>query len=121
VTEDDLLAFIAMSIGSVWTLELLMLLKREPHRHWDAESMIRELRGSPVVIEEGLRRLESAGLVGQDSDDRYRFHPASAQLEEIATEIDLLYRTKPTTVIKAITEARTDKLRAFSNAFKFKD
>jgi hypothetical protein len=121
VTEDDLLAFIAVSIGSVWTLELLMLLKREPRRHWDAESMIRELRGSPAVIEEGLRRLESAGLVGQDSGDQYRYHPASKQLEEIAIGIDSLYRTKPTTVIKAITEARTDKLRAFSNAFKFKD
>jgi hypothetical protein len=121
VTEDELLAFIAISIGSVWTLELLMLLKREPHRHWDAESMIRELRGSPAVIEEGLRRLESAGLVGQDRGDHYRYHPASAQLEDIAIGIDSLYRTKPTTVIKAITEARTDKLRAFSNAFKFKD
>jgi hypothetical protein len=67
VTEDDLLAFIAISIGSVWTLELLMLLKREPHRHWDAESMIRELRGSPAVIEEGLRKTTERRLLGAGS------------------------------------------------------
>jgi hypothetical protein len=59
--------------------------------------------------------------LAQDRSDHYRFHAASPRLEDIANGIDSLYRAKPTTVIKAITEARTDKLRAFSNAFKFKD
>ena len=36
------------------------------------------------------------------------------------SELEKTYATKPMTVIKAIVNAPTDKLRAFSDAFKFK-
>ncbi|MPZ40093.1 MAG: hypothetical protein GEU95_18960 [Rhizobiales bacterium] len=120
MTEDDLLTFIA-SIGSVWALELLLLLKRDPGRSWDPESLVRELRSSSVVIDEGLRRLQGAGLVMQDGARTYRYQTASPKLDNMASELEKVYATKPMTVIKAIVNARTDKLRAFSDAFKLKD
>lgn len=121
MTEDDVLAFIARSIGSVWALELLLLLKRDADRGWNAESLIRELRSSPIVIDEALKQLQNAGLVKQVDARTFRYHAASPLLDEIASEIANVYAIKPMAVIRAVVDARTDKLRAFSDAFKLKD
>jgi hypothetical protein len=121
VTDDDLLAFIGTSITSVWALELLLLLKREPDRAWDAETLIRELRSSPVVIDDALKSLQGAGLVMQDGAMTYRYQAASARVDALACEIEKAYAARPMTVIKAVVAAPSDKLRAFSDAFKFKE
>lgn len=107
VTEDDVLAFIANSIGSVWALELLLLLKRDAGRGWDADSLVRELRGSPIVIDEALQRLRAAGLVIQVDAGTYRYRPASPQLDGIASKLEGVYAARPIAVIKAIVAART--------------
>jgi hypothetical protein len=106
VTEEDLLAFIATSIGSVWALELLLLLKREPSRRWNADALVRELRSSPIVIGEALQQLRTAGLIAQDSPDAYRFRTASPQVNLLVSELEKAYATKPMTVIKAIVTGR---------------
>ena len=121
MTEDDLLAFIASSIGSVWSLELLLLLKRAPQRSWAQEELIRELRGSSVVIAEALTILQNAGLVAQDSCGGFRYQTASERLDQLVSELEQAYAARPMTVIKAIVAAPSDKLRIFSDAFKFKD
>ena len=121
MTDDDLLAFIGTSIKSVWALELLLLLKREPGRSWDAQALIRELRSSPVVIEDALKGLQDAGLVMQDDAMTYRYQATSARLDQLVSEIEKAYAAKPMTVIKAVVAAPTDKLRAFSDAFKLKE
>jgi hypothetical protein len=121
VTDDDLSAFIAHSIGSVWTLELLILLKRDSDRGWDEQSMIRELRSSPVVVQEAIQRLQNAGLVMRTDEGLFRYQAASVPLDKLANEIAELYATKPMAVIKAVIDGRTDKLRAFSDAFKLKE
>jgi DNA-binding GntR family transcriptional regulator len=121
VTEDDVLLFIAASIGSVWALELLLLLKRDPNQAWNRESLVRELRSSPVVIDEALQQLQGAGLVTEDGAGAFRYHAASPELNAMAFELEKTYAAKPMTVIKAIVNARTDKLRVFSDAFKLKD
>ncbi len=119
--EDDVLLFIAEKNGSVWALELLLLLKRDPDRSWNPESLVLELRSSPVVIDEALLRLQGAGLVKQDAAGAFRYQAASPELNIMASELEKTYAAKPMTVIKAIVNARTDKLRAFSDAFKLKD
>jgi hypothetical protein len=120
VTDDDLFDFISTSISSVWALEVLLLLNRYRERSWQAESLIQELRSSPVVIEEALKGLQGAGLVMQDSETTYRYRAASAQFDELVSELQETYAAKPMAVIKAIMSAPTDKLRAFSDAFKLK-
>jgi hypothetical protein len=83
--------------------------------------MIRELRSSPVVIAEALASLTGAGLVVEEQGTRYRYGAASATLDQLVSELEQVYAAKPTTVIKAIVASPTEKLRAFSDAFKFKD
>ncbi len=108
MTEDDVLAFIANSIGSVWALELLLLLKRDAGRGWDADSLVRELRGSPIVIDEALQRLRAADLVIQVDAGTYRYRPASPQLDGIASKLEGVYAARPIAVIKAIVAARSE-------------
>ena len=121
MTEEDLLAFVTASIGSVWTLELLLLLKREPGKSWETEELIRETRSSPVVTGEALAGLRTAGLVIQDVPGRHRYQAANEHLDRLVAELEKAYRTRPMTVIKAIVAPPSDKLRMFSDAFKLKD
>jgi hypothetical protein len=121
VAEEDLFAFIATSIGSVWALELLLLLKRDPQRSWTTEALIREMRSSAVVIADALKMLRAAGLVVSDTAGAYRYQAASERLDHFVSELEKAYAAMPMTVIKAIVSAPTDKLRTFSDAFKFKD
>ena len=120
MTEEDVYTFIRDSIGSVWALELLILIQRHNERLWHAEELVRELRSSETIVAEALARLSAAGLVVQTGDS-YLYRPATAHLKHMVEELQKTYAAKPVTVIKAIMAAPNDKLRIFSDAFKLKD
>jgi hypothetical protein len=120
VTEDDTLAFAAASIRSVWALETLLTLKRDPARAWSVDALILELRSSQVVVKEALANLTNGGLASEDEPGRFRYRAAAPELDEMATSLEKIYAIKPMAVIKAIVSGPSDKLRIFSDAFKFK-
>ena len=117
MTDEEIFAFIRASVRSVWALELLMLLRRDPARAWHPDELVRELRGSPAIVQEELAGLRSAGLVGE-ADGRYRYGPASAAQDGLAGALQETYAARPMTVVKAIMAAPNEKLRIFSDAFK---
>jgi len=121
VNDQDVLAFVAASIRSVWALELLLFLKQNPARAWNPDALIRELRSSSVVIAEALASLQHAGLVVQGNAREFRYTAASATLDQVASDLERLYAAKPLLVIDAIVSSSTEQLRRFSDAFKFKD
>lgn len=121
MSNEDLLAFVSSSISSVWALELLLLLKRDPQRNWRPSELIAEMRSSAAVIADALAGLQAAGLVAREGTDSYRYHASSDRLDELVIELQAEYAAKPMTVIKTIVAAPSDKLRRFSDAFKFKD
>ena len=108
MTEDDLLAFIATSIGSIWALELLLVLRRDPDRGWAPPSLVHELRSSPNIVEDALGKLRKAGLMEEDGAGMYRYRAASPQLDRLASEVEEAYATRPTTVINAMVRPRGD-------------
>jgi hypothetical protein len=119
--EDDALEFVRNSIGSVTTLELLILLQRDVGKAWTVSDLVRELRSSTLAVGIGLTSLKSAGLVRESDDRHYTFLPASDRLAKIVAEIKALYAVKPITVIKATMAGPNEKLRIFSDAFKLKE
>jgi hypothetical protein len=121
VTDEQIVAFLRAHIRSVWALELMLLLARERGRTWHPNELVREMRSSSVAVAEALRNLQSAGLAAPDADNRYRYSPASAELDQLAREVEQAYATRPTAVVKAIVTAPDDKLRIFADAFKLKD
>lgn len=117
-SEDDILNFAASAIGSMWALELLLLIKQEA-RSWTSAELVRQLRGSEAVIAQALERMHGVGLIAEEAG-RYRYSPVSTEVGDIANELDHLYRSKPVTVISAIANAPQRKLQILSDAFRLK-
>lgn len=108
--------FIAASFRSVWSLELLLLLKRSPGLH-ERSDLIAQLRASELVVQQSLDGLVAAGLAVVDGDGRAEFRPASPDLLTRIEEVEELYAKKPDAVRRTIVGGSTSGLDAFSNAF----
>ena len=121
MSEEEVIGFIREHVGSVYTLELLLLVKRDRDRCWTRDALVRELRSSGTAVAEALSRMAQAGLVSQRDDGRYAFDPASPRHELLAAEIEKAYNSTPMSVVKAIIASPDEKLRAFSDAFKLKE
>ena len=107
------------SIKSAWSLELLLLLRRDPQQEWSAEDLVRELRGSLPLVDESLGTLSAAGLVVVDGAGA-RYEPRSPELAELTDALVDLHRGKPITVLRTIFTSPSDKIRSFSDAFLFR-
>lgn len=120
VTDEEIFAFVRTSVRSVWALELLLLLRRDPARSWHPDDLVRELRSSPAIVHEELAALCAAGLCGH-AEGRYRYQPATAAQDALAAALQDTYAARPMAVVKAIMSAPNEKLRIFSDAFKLRD
>jgi hypothetical protein len=120
VIEGELLDFIRSSIRSVWTLELLLLMRQQSRRAWPAAELVRETRSSDFVVSESLSTLQAAGLVTAESEGVYRYAPASPQFDRLVQQLEQVYRERPVAVTKAIFSSPNEKLQTFADAFKLK-
>lgn len=120
MSDEKLFAFIQAHIKSVWAIEQMLVLAREPERAWDARDLVRETRSSLTAVQEALRNLETAGLVAQTADGRYRYDPKTEELRQITQDVLQAYTERPRVVIRAIFADPKDNLKIFADAFKFK-
>lgn len=119
--ENQLLDFVRFSIRSVWNVELLLRLCDSSPRTWTVDELVRELRASAAIVNEGLRTLEVSGLVVAESGGTaWRYSPASPQFDQLARELKTLYRERPTAVAEALFSTRDDRLRSFAEAFRLR-
>jgi hypothetical protein len=121
VKDAEILDFVRTSIGSVWALEMLLIVGGRPERAWRLDELVRELRSSPAAIAGAACVLENAGLIARVGEDRCRYQPGSPELDHIGELVRKVYAARPASVVTAIFESPDDKLRAFARAFKFKD
>ncbi|MBW3558970.1 MAG: hypothetical protein KY446_09775 [Proteobacteria bacterium] len=116
--DEDLLSFIQGSIRSVWALELLLLLRREPDRTWTAEDAARELRANARLVSDQFAGLQTAGLIACEAGCRYA--PAGPMLDALCARLETAYRERSGQVIKAIMAGPNDKLQIFADAFRLR-
>jgi len=121
ISEDEVLRFAAGLFKSVWALELLLTLRRGRDRSWPAGELIKELRSSQVVIVEALTNLVMVGLVVEEEDQRFRYHVNSSGVDDMVAELEKLYATKPTVVMREIVTTPNLKLKILSDAFRIKE
>ena len=117
-SEDEILAFAAGTLDTVWALELLLTLRKHPGRLWSADELVQELRGSQSVVETGLKNLAVIAVLVQEADGRVRYHVTSAQIGEFVDGLAALYAHKPASVVRAIVTSRATKLQILADAFK---
>ncbi|RAK56944.1 hypothetical protein [Phenylobacterium deserti] len=105
-------------IRSVWALELLLLLRRDPDRCWAPADLVRELRASQMLVSDNLQRLEAAGVVIPDDDGCFRYAPANPVLDDLCTRLEAAYRERPVAVVNMI--AKPTSVQSLADAFKFR-
>jgi hypothetical protein len=118
--SSQLADFIRGAFPSVWTLELLLLLKSEPGRGWTREELVDKLRGSEPIVVQGVAALVAGGLVATEDAGTVRYAPASPDIERLVEEAVRQYAKRPDAVRRIIVFAGQTGLQAFSEAFKLR-
>jgi hypothetical protein len=118
--DDDLREFLRQSLGSVWNIELLLLLQRDPGRTWRSDELVREMRASDLVVNQGITGLQQAGLILPEPGGMYRYAPASPQINQLVEQLKRVYRERPSAVTRALFSAPSDQLATFADAFRLK-
>ena len=67
--DPDLAQFAREHVRSVWGVELLLVLKRDPTRRWPPEALVAELRASTSLVVDTLMRFERSGLAMRDEGE----------------------------------------------------
>ena len=116
--SDDLLGFIGASFRSVWALELLLLLKREP-RIWSHQDIISTLRASELVVNKAIEELVAAGFLTVEGGGA-RYMPVSDDIALRVKQVDKLYSARPDAVRRAIISATASGATAFADAFRLR-
>lgn len=116
--DHDISDFLRRNVRSVWTLELLLLLRRAPDRWWGVTELVGELRASETLVADNLQVLSRIGLAIADECSRYRYTGAGSALDDICERLAEAYRTRPVAVINLI--ARPDPLKSLADAFKIR-
>lgn len=118
-SDHDLAAFVREHIRSVWALELLLALKRDPERCWAVDALVRELRASTSLVSDNLHGFERTGLAVLDDAGCYRYAPASPLLDDLCGMLEEAYRKRPVAMINLIAKPG-DPLQSLADAFKFR-
>lgn len=118
--DEELADFISASLGSVWALELLLLLRRTQPRRWAAGELVAEMRASAPLVSESIAGLERAGLVSCDPEAGCAYAPASPVLEAACARLETEYKSRPVAVVNAIVTAPRQTLQTFADAFRIK-
>ena len=109
--------FIQSSFRSVWSLELLLLLKRD-RKPWTENAIVEALRASQLVVSQALESLVAAGLVTVSDNGRGDHSPVSGDVAKLIEETEALYAKRPDAVRRLIVAASKPGLTAFADAFK---
>jgi hypothetical protein len=118
-SKDELSRFIRSSFRSVWSLELLLLLKRE-RRTWTHAELVAALRASDLIVGQGLEALTAAGLVSLDADGGAAYMPVSEGVGQLVDETETFYARSPDAVRRLIVSASASGLAAFADAFRLR-
>lgn len=120
VLEPRLLAFIKTAIPSIWTLELLLMLRRAAPGYLTRDELVQHLRATPTLIDRLTSGLSANGLVNKNESGAFRFECARPDLEQLCDDLAEAADQRPIALRDAIISMPSDKLRDFSEAFRFR-
>jgi hypothetical protein len=112
--------FIRSTFGSIWSLELLLVLRGRAEHRWTHDELIQTLRASEQVLMRSTADLTAAGLAEVDQHGRARYAPTSPALDETVAAVADLYASRPGTVRRLIVGGALDPIVNFADAFRFR-
>jgi hypothetical protein len=118
-SDSETERFIRSVFGSIWALELLLILRGPPQRSWARAELIQALRASEQVLARSCADLSTAGLIDGQADE-VRYAASSSELDAQVALAASLYEARPTLVRRMIVGGPQDSIERFADAFKFR-
>ena len=116
---DPVLSFVDRHIESLEHLEILLLLAGQD-RAWTSAEIFQKIQSSQASVDQRLESLVTAGLLTKDGNKNFRFSPKDEATRNIVKDLAEAYRTRRVRIIEAIYTRKSDAVRSFAEAFKFK-
>lgn len=125
----EVLTLMRERVHSIEELELLLLLRAEPTRHFGVGELAAALKVSPEAVSGALARLVSAQLIQRvetaGTSPKYCYGPENEELARSVDDLALAYdrsRLEMLALIarNAIDRIRTDALKTFAEAFRLR-
>ncbi len=108
--------FIRGAFPSVWTLELLMLMRSDPERAWTQAELVEKLRGSDHIVVQGVGALVAGGLVMTLDSGTVRYAPASPEVARLVEDVARQYAKRPDAIRRIIVFSGNNNLQASEKA-----
>lgn len=118
--DDDLQTFVRATIRTVWSLELLILVRADRSRSWTEAELVHDLRASKTSVDQALTAFETAGLIVREQGGEISYSPVTPLLDQMCERLATVYRERPMAVVDAIMAAPDERLRTFADAFRLK-
>lgn len=106
-------------VHSVGELELLMLLHAERDRPWSVDEICEALACPRSWAVAQLEAMAGAGLLAS-TDGRWRFAPATTELEDATAALEEAYRLQSREVVRFVFATPGRDLKEFSDAFRLR-
>lgn len=94
--------FVQNGLGSVWALNVMLVLRENPERRWNAVELVAHLRASETVVRDVLSRLNALGKLIVFEGGGWRWRPASAELSDLCRRIAEEYAQRPVGLVNLI-------------------
>ena len=117
--SDAVLSFVDRHIESVEHLEILLLLAAQ-ERAWSAPEIFQKIQSSQASVDQRLESLVAAGLLAKDASAQFRYSPKDDETRKLVKDLADAYKSRPVKIIEAIYSRKTDAVRSFADAFKFR-
>ena len=117
--SQELKTFLKEHIHSVFSLEVLLLLRREQSRSFTASEVAKEL-GIENDVAPQLSELTSANLICTTNGDpaKYRYSPVDDKLESLVDQLAVAYAKQRVPILSLILTEHADRIRGFVEAYR---
>ena len=119
-SDQEVESFIRATFRSTWSLETLLLLRRDSERWWTRGDIVTALRASDLVVSQSLERLYIAGLVMVEEGGTARYQPVDPALDALVEGTEQYYARSPDAVRRMIVAASNPGITAFADSFRLK-
>jgi hypothetical protein len=116
----DLIRFIYFAVPTYPAAVLLVLVSRDPGRHWTAEEVAGQMGSGIDAVRQYAAHFAGMGLLRTHEAGTFQYDPASEKLRKDVAKLVSAYDTRPVTLIRVIYSMPTAKIQAFADSFRFR-
>jgi hypothetical protein len=116
---DDVVMFCQTHLGSIWALEMMLVLRNAKDRTWTVDRLVREMRAANQLVAGLLERFQRLGLV-TETNGTWRWDVQSPEMAALTQKVAEAHAITPFAVIQAIAETPEQRLRQFADAFRLR-